>query len=57
MAPMLKMPNATNHMRPTVVGAFILPSLVGTFEHLPTRRRTCDNARKAPTKPDFNHCG
>jgi hypothetical protein len=56
MMPTPKMPNPTNHMRPTVVGAFILPSLAGTAEHLPTRRQTCDDARNAPTKHDFDHC-
>ena len=33
MMPTPKMPNPTNHMRPTVVGAFILPSAAGTREY------------------------
>ena len=54
---MPKILNPTNDMRPTEVGAFILPSLVGASEFIRTRRRICEEVRKLATKRDLDHCG
>jgi hypothetical protein len=57
MAAMPKIPNTTNHMRPTVVGAFILPSPAGALDFALPLRQMCDDSRQPSTKRDFDHCG
>lgn len=57
MATMGKISNPTNHMRPTAVGAFILPSLVGALDLALPHRQMCDDSRQRSTKRDLDHCG
>src|SRR5258708_17973761 len=48
--------NPTNHMRPTAVGAFILPSVARISPHPPHPIRTCDDQRQTAMKHDLDHC-
>ena len=57
MAQMPKIPNPTNHMRPTAVGAFILPSAVGAHELSTSGRRIREDSRKPSMERDIDHCG
>jgi hypothetical protein len=44
-------------MRPTMVDAFILPSLAGALDLALPNRQMCDDSRQPSTKRDFDHCG
>ena len=55
MGPMPKIPNPTNHMRPTVVGAFILPSVGRVPLHPQSDTQIHAKARQTAMKPDLAH--
>ena len=48
--------NPTNHMRPTAVGAFILPSVAGISPHPPHSIRTRNDQRQIAMRHDLDHC-
>src|SRR5579884_497207 len=47
--------NATNHMRPTTVGAFILPSVDWSTPLPCSPTQTCPTARQRPMRPKAAH--
>src|SRR5712692_3384333 len=58
VAEMPRKPNPTNHMRPTRVGAFILPSVGRVSPYPRSDIQTCTKASQTAMKPDLAHgCG
>lgn len=55
VGPIPKKSNPTNYMRPTEVGAFILPSVGRVPLHPLSDTQTCAKARQTARKPDLAH--